>query len=188
MPPVETNLGEAPAFAADFCPTRFEAEPGRKNAVVLPVVHIGGEEDELHLVGARLVEDRRDHPVHADALPGPRHDGDEEVGHSREVGDDGVPLDVDAEGDRQERGGPLELLALDHLARVGHERGPGAAAKQLRPPIGLSSADRAFRGEPTGYQAIEHLEVGGQHIAGADDPDPNRAGDRGQSVSAPRSR
>ena len=88
----------------------------RQVVVVLHVVHLRVDEDELHLIGTRLEENRRDHPVHADALAGARHAGNEEVGHPREVSNDGIPLHVDAEGDRQERGRPLELLALDHLA------------------------------------------------------------------------
>ena len=47
--------------------------------------------------GVRLVEDARDHALRPTLLPVPVDAGDEEVGHGREVGDEGLAVDGLAE-------------------------------------------------------------------------------------------
>ena len=79
---------------------------------------LGVDQDEPHLVRGRPEEDRRDHAVEADALPGAGGAGDQEVGHRGEVGDPGVAVDRLAEAQGEAARGAPEGVRLEQLAEV----------------------------------------------------------------------
>ena len=109
----------------------------RQVLVDLELDHLRVDQDQLHLVRPRLVDDRRDQRVQADALARPGRAGDQQVRHPPQVVHDRLSVDVLAEGERQKRRRALEPLRLDHVAhrddlaaaRVGHldadARAPG---------------------------------------------------------------
>ena len=88
----------------------------RQVLVHLELDHLRVDEDELHLVRPRLVDDRRDERVDPDALAGPGRAGDQQVRHRAQVVDDRLAVDVLAERERQHRGRALESLGLDDVA------------------------------------------------------------------------
>ena len=59
----------------------------------------------------------------------------------------------------------------EHRLDVADDRQAGPARGQLGAPLGPSRADRSERPPDPRYQPIEHLQVGRQDVAGADDPD-----------------
>ena len=66
-----------------------------RNAVVVRQFdHFRVDQDQLHFVGARLVEDARDQRVDADGLAAARRTGDEQVRHLGQVDGDDVAADV----------------------------------------------------------------------------------------------
>ena len=86
---------------------------------------LGIDHDEAHLLGREAVEEAGDDGVDADRLTGTGGPGDEEVRHGGEVADDGLPVDVLPEGERdlglrRGEGVVLEELAEGHgdLVRV----------------------------------------------------------------------
>ena len=127
------------AFDAFFGSVMIGRRQVREVLVHLELDHLGVDEDELHLVRARLVEDRRDERVDADALARARRAGDQEVRHRPQVVHDGLAVDVLAERERQQRARALEALGLDDVA----DRDDLAAAG-----VGNLDADARAAGQP----------------------------------------
>ncbi len=76
-------------------------------------------------------------------------------------------------------------VRLHDLPRVGGELRSGTASEELGPRLRPASADRPLASEAARHEPVEHLEVGRQNVARADDADARRNGHR---VSEPRSR
>ncbi len=92
------------------------------------------DQNQAHLIGSRLVQNRHDHGVDGHALACARRAGNQQVRHSRQVGGDDAAVDVFAHGDRHLRLRSHELLRLDVLAQ------PDDFALAVR----HLNADRAF--------------------------------------------
>ena len=99
---------------------------------------LGVDEDELDLVGRRLVEDAGDHGVEGDALPGPGGPGDQEMGHDGQVGDVDLAVDGLAQGEGQLRRRIEELLGLDDVPEL----------DDLALVVGDLDAQRGFARDP----------------------------------------
>ena len=80
---------------------------------------LGVDEDELHLLARRLVEDGGDHALQADALAGAGRAGHQEVGHGGQVGVVGLAVDVGAERHGEQRGRLAEAVVGEERCRGG---------------------------------------------------------------------
>ena len=76
-------------------------------------------------------------------------------------------------------------IGLDDLTWVADELRAGTPSQELGPRLAIPCTDRPLPGQTAWHEPVQHLQVRGQHVPGADDPD---ADGRGHSVSAPRSR
>ena len=85
--------------------------------VVAQLQPLGIDQDQPHLVGRRLVEDRHDEGVDGHALARAGRAGNEQVRHGVQVGGDDAAVDVFAQRQRELRLGAEKFLRLDHLAQ-----------------------------------------------------------------------
>ena len=74
------------------------------------------DHDETERLGRVLENEARDDGVDADALAATGRAGHEQVGHRRQVGDDGVSIDILAERQRKRCLARFPGLALEELA------------------------------------------------------------------------
>ena len=107
---------------------------------------LGVDEEEARVGWRRLVEQRAEHGVEADALAAAGRARDEQMGHGRQVGDHGIARGVLPERQRElalgldELGGDQDLAEVDDgRLGVGHLHRHGAAAGD--------GADDAHRGD-----------------------------------------
>ena len=72
----------------------------RNAFVVAQFQTLGVHQNQAHLIGRGLVQDRHDHRVDGDALARAGGTGDQQMRHSGEIGGDDAAVDVFAHGDR----------------------------------------------------------------------------------------
>ena len=85
--------------------------------VHLQLDHLRIDHQHAQLLRQCLVEQRDDHRVEADRLARAGRAGHEQMRHAREVGDDGVAVNVLAEGHREERRLLRERIGVDDVAQ-----------------------------------------------------------------------
>ncbi len=89
----------------------------RNAFVVAQFQPLGIDQDQAHLVGRGLVQDRHDHGVDGHAFAGAGGTGDQQVRHGRQIGDHDTAVDVLAQRQRELGFGADKLLRLDVLAQ-----------------------------------------------------------------------
>ena len=144
--------------------------------VDLELDHLGVDQDELDLVRARLEEDGRDEGVDGHALARAGRPRDQEVRHGPQVVDDGLSVDVLAEGQREERRRSHEALGLDDVAQRDDlaASGVGDLDADARPARQSLDADRLRRQSQRQVLGEAHhlvdLDTGGRaKLVGRDD-------------------
>src|ERR1035437_3840065 len=107
----------------------------RQRVVLLQLDHLRVNHDEAELVGGEAVEQGTDDGVDADGFAGTGAAGDEQVRHFREVGDNGVAVNVFAQRQRDTGFDVAPFVGLEEVAhnhrsldRVGHFNAYGALA------------------------------------------------------------
>ena len=78
--------------------------------------HLRVDHDQAHVLGRGLVEQAQHHGVQRNRLAGAGRAGNEQMGHPRQVGHDGLAADVLAERQRQRRLQRIVGLGFDDLA------------------------------------------------------------------------
>ena len=80
--------------------------------------HLGIDQDEAHVVGGRVEENRRDHRVDRHRLAGPGRARDQQMRHHREIGRHRTSRNILAERDRELAASGRELFGLHDLAQI----------------------------------------------------------------------
>ncbi len=127
----------------------------RQCIVLLQLDHLRVNHHEPELVGRKLVEQRGDDGIDADRFAGAGAAGDKQVRHFREVGDDGMAIDILAQ---RERDAGLGVDPFVRFQEVAHD------------DLGLDGvgdfhADGAFAGHGREDVNAFGLERGGDVVA-----------------------
>ena len=78
---------------------------------------LGIHQDQAHLAGRGLVQNRHDHGIEGHALAGAGGASDQHVRHGRQIGGDDAAIDVLAHGQGEVGFGVDELRRLHYLAQ-----------------------------------------------------------------------
>src|ERR1019366_58970 len=128
--------------------------------------HLGIDQNEAHIVGGRVEQNRRDHRVERNRLAGSGRSGDQQMRHLGEIGGDRTPRDILAERDGELALRGQEFLSLENLAQknafalaVGHfDADHGLAGdRRLDSHRGGSKRHREIVGE---IDNLAHLDSG----------------------------
>ena len=87
-----------------------------QGVVLLQFDDFGVDHHEAQLVGRKFVEQGGDDGIDADGLAGAGAAGDEQVGHVAEISDDGLAVDILAEGERDAGLGVAPFLGFEQVA------------------------------------------------------------------------
>ena len=87
-----------------------------QRVVLLKFNHLGVNHHEPHLIRREPVKQRSDDGINADGFARTRAAGDKAVRHFRKVGDDRMPIDILAQGDRNARLGIAPFIRFKEVA------------------------------------------------------------------------
>ena len=138
--------------------------------------HFGIDHEELHFIGAGVVEDAHQEAVEADSLAGPCGAGDEQVRPGAKIADHRLARNIFADGKGQRRGHLLKLTRGKDLFQV-DGRGGG---------VWHIDSHGSLAGDGRDHMATGGLEHQRQIIGERDDPGDLHAGRRGQLIPCDR--